>query len=100
MLMKIKTLTPTRAATMMRIARAERFAEQVAHAGILPEGRAITHEQIEFANAARLTEAYFSEPLTTYAAGWKDPNDINATLEFFAPAVPVNRRFEYAEAIN
>jgi hypothetical protein len=58
------------------------------------------HGDIEFANAARLTEAYFSEPLTAYAAGWKDPNNIEAALEFFAPRVPVNRRFEYAEAVN
>lgn len=78
----------------------ENAADLAANAGILTMGAAQKHGDIEFANAARLTEAYFSEPLTAYAAGWKDPNNIEAALEFFAPRVPVNRRFEYAEAVN
>jgi len=80
--------------------RAERSADLIASRGIMPAGLARVHGDIEFANAARLTESYFSEPLTAYAVGWKDPNDIEASLEFFAPAVPTNRRFEYAEAVN
>lgn len=52
------------------------------------------------ANESRYIQAYFSEPLTTYAVGWKDPNDIEATLNFFAPTVLVGRRFEYAVANN
>lgn len=58
------------------------------------------HEKIVQANASLFTESYFSEALTGYAVGWKDPNDIEGTLEFFAPKVPVTRRFEYAEATN
>ena len=88
------------AATAARLATAEARAERLANIGILPTGRANAHEQIEFANVARITEGYFSEPLTAYAAGWRDPNDIEGTLDFFAPAVMVNRRFEYAEALN
>lgn len=88
------------AATAALIGRAELKAAQVANAGILESGLARTHGQIEFANASRLVEGYFSEPLTSYAVGWRDPNNIEATLEFFAPSVSVNRRFEYAEAVN
>ncbi len=56
--------------------------------------------QIYFANTARFTEAHFSQPLTAFATGWRDPNDIEKTLEFVAPRVPVARRFEFAQATN
>jgi len=36
----------------------------------------------------------FSEPVTNYAVGWRDPNDIQASLQFIAPSVLVGRRFE------
>ncbi|MEM1083228.1 MAG: hypothetical protein AAGI48_03830 [Verrucomicrobiota bacterium] len=54
------------------------------------------HDRIVAANASLFTESYFSEPLTTYAVGFRDPNNIEETLEFFAPAVQVPRRFEHA----
>ncbi|MGZ8939557.1 MAG: hypothetical protein ACXW32_10145, partial [Limisphaerales bacterium] len=44
--------------------------------------------------------AFFSEPLTTYATGWRDPNDIEALLDFVAAPVQVGRRFEYKKADN
>lgn len=56
--------------------------------------------EIYIANEDRFTESHFSEPLTAYAVGWKDPNNIEATLEFLAPTVPTTRRFEYAKASN
>lgn len=52
------------------------------------------------ANEARFTAAYFSEPLTSYAVGWKDPNNIMGTLDFLFPPVQVGRRFEYKSATN
>lgn len=53
------------------------------------------------ANASRFTEDNFSQPLTTYAAGFRDPNNIEATLEFFAPMVEVDGElFEFAKADN
>lgn len=55
---------------------------------------------VYFANESRFIEANFSEPLTTYAIGWKDPNKIEDMLEFVAPKVPVGRRFEFAQANN
>lgn len=56
--------------------------------------------QILFANDSRFLETYFSEPLTNYAVGWKDPNDLESALEFIAPAVVVGRRFEWKKATN
>ena len=56
--------------------------------------------QIYLANESRFTEAYYSEPLTTYIVGWKDPNDIKGTLDFIAPEVTVGRRFEYKALRN
>jgi hypothetical protein len=56
--------------------------------------------QVLFANDSRFLETYFSEPLTTYAVGWRDPNDIESTLQFLAPSVPVGRRFEWKAAVN
>lgn len=56
--------------------------------------------EIYLANAARFTEANFSEPLTSYAIGWKDPGKLEELLEFVAPKVPTSRRFEFAKATN
>lgn len=56
--------------------------------------------QICLANEARFNSAFFSEPLTGYAAGWRDPNNIEATLDFLAPPVQTGRRFEFKKADN
>jgi hypothetical protein len=56
--------------------------------------------EICLANEARFTEQFFSEPLTTFAVGFKDPNDIEAMLEFVAPTVPTGRRFEFKKSTN
>jgi hypothetical protein len=56
--------------------------------------------QICLANESRFTSAYFSEPLTAYATGWREPNNIEAMLDFLAPPVQVGRRFEYKKAEN
>jgi len=56
--------------------------------------------QICLANEARFNAAYFSEPLTAYATGWREPNNIEALLDFIAPPVQVGRRFEYKKADN
>ena len=53
------------------------------------------------ANDSRFIETYFSEPLTTYAVGYQDPNNIEAALEFFAPKVIVpGRLFEWKKWSN
>ena len=45
--------------------------------------------QVCLANESRFSAAYFSEPLTAYATGWKEPNNIEALLDFVAPPVQV-----------
>lgn len=55
---------------------------------------------IHIANESRFNESFLSEPLTDYAVDWKDPNNIEATVDFFAPRVPVSPFFEYTEFSN
>ncbi|HPA20750.1 MAG TPA: hypothetical protein PLU30_23585 [Verrucomicrobiae bacterium] len=52
------------------------------------------------ANEARFTSAHFSEPLTTFAVGWRDPENLDAILQRIFPEVPVSRRFEFKKATN
>ncbi len=56
----------------------------------------ITPGLITEINASLLVENNFSEPLTTYAVGYRESADLDAELAFFAPAVEVGERFEYA----
>lgn len=61
----------------------------------------LQHGQIALANDTRLVEGSFSEPLTAFAVGYRDPSNIEEALEFIAPAVPVGgRRFEFKKATN
>lgn len=53
------------------------------------------------ANDSRFVEGNFSEPLTRMAIGYRDPNNIEATLEFFAPKVTVSSQlFEWKKWSN
>jgi hypothetical protein len=63
-------------------------------------GSAIRPGQIALANTDRFTEAFFDEPLTTYAVGYRDPNNIAETLEFFAPETQAPNRFTYKTQTN
>jgi hypothetical protein len=56
--------------------------------------------QLCLANESRFNSAFYSEPLTAYSAGWRDPNNLEALLDFIAPPVQVGRRFEYKKADN
>ena len=67
---------------------------------ILDPGAGYRHGDIYFANDSRFLETYFSEPLTNYAVGFKDPEDNQAFAEFLAPSVPTGRRFEWKKAAN
>jgi hypothetical protein len=51
-------------------------------------------------NEERFTASYYSEPLTQYAVGWTDPENLEALIDFIAPRVPVGRRFEFKSAVN
>jgi hypothetical protein len=56
--------------------------------------------QLYLANESRFNSSFFSEPLTTYAVGWRDPNNIEETLDFLAPPIRVGRRFEFKQTDN
>lgn len=64
------------------------------------ESWARTGRQFANVDTSRFTEAHYSEPLTSYSVGWRDPNNIEATLEFCAPKVNTGRRFEFAAYTN
>ena len=51
-------------------------------------------------NESRLASSTYSEPLTAYTVGWKDSENIEATLEWIAPSIVVGRRFEFKKADN
>lgn len=65
-----------------------------------PEAGRLTSGQVCLANESRFDHAHLSEPLTAYATGWKDPENLRALLDFIAPPVPVSRRFEFRKADN
>lgn len=53
------------------------------------------------ANESRFNEAHLSQPLTSYAVGWQDPENLDAALNALTGApVPVPHRFSYREFIN
>lgn len=54
-----------------------------------------SHGLVAMADAASFNNTHFSEPLTTYAQGWRDPTNLQALLDFHFPAVQVPRRFEF-----
>jgi hypothetical protein len=58
--------------------------------------------EIYFCNASsgRFQETYFDEPLTNYLLGWRDPNNIEESVQMIAPSVEVNRRFSFKAAEN
>jgi hypothetical protein len=54
--------------------------------------------QIALANEARFTSNTFSQALTQYAVGWRDPANLDEALDFVAPPIQVSRRFEWKKA--
>lgn len=67
----------------------------------IPNDSAMVPGEIYLANESVFSQQYFDEPLTTYVVGWRDPNDIEATLNFFTGTpVPTSRRFTYKEWTN
>jgi hypothetical protein len=65
----------------------------------LGEGRN-PHGLICAANESRFTSGHYSEQLTGYTVGWKDPENIDAILQRLFPEVPVSRRFDFKKADN
>ncbi len=56
--------------------------------------------EIAVANESRFDAAHYSEPLTAFTVGWKDPSKLDELLDFIAPRVDVGRRFEFKQATN
>lgn len=52
------------------------------------------------ANEARFTQAHYSEPLTAYTVGWRDPENVDQVLQRLFPEVVTSRRFEFKKAEN
>ena len=52
------------------------------------------------ANEARFTSGHYSEQLTGYTVGWRDPENIDRLLQRLFPRVPVGRRFDFKKANN
>lgn len=52
------------------------------------------------ANEGRFTSGHYSEPLTAYTVGWRDPENLDALIQTLFPEVPVSRRFEFKKADN
>jgi len=102
-------LTPTTAPQLSFAAFRKHHARALGHiarienepfALIANESAPIHPGAVYLANESVFTQQYFDEPLTNYAIGWRDPNNIEETLEFFAPSVPVPRRFTYKSWTN
>src|SRR5687768_3687158 len=55
---------------------------------------------LSLANESRFNSSFFSQPLTTYAVGWRDPNNVEKTLHFLTPPIRVGRRFEFKQTDN
>ncbi|HSI08828.1 MAG TPA: hypothetical protein VK985_09555 [Rariglobus sp.] len=52
------------------------------------------------ANEARFTSGHYSEQMTGYTVGWKDPEKVDEVLQRLFPEVPVSRRFDFKKAKN
>jgi len=61
---------------------------------------AVTGQIFELAHAGSFENTNFSQPLTTYAIGYKDPTDLEAQRRFLFPDVKVNNYFQFMKADN
>jgi hypothetical protein len=52
------------------------------------------------ANESRFASTFYSEPLTAYTVGWRDPENLDQLIEDLFPSVQVGRRFEFKAANN
>lgn len=55
---------------------------------------------IALCNESRLVGATYSEGLTQFTVGYRDPENLLGALDYMAPPVPVGRRFEWKKADN
>lgn len=55
---------------------------------------------IALANESRFVSTNYSEPLTQFTVGYRDPENLLAAVDYVAPPVPAPRRFEWKKADN
>jgi hypothetical protein len=67
---------------------------------VLPAEAPRAHGQLALANSSLFSEAYFNEPATNFAVGWKSEDGLEEALNFLAPPRQVPRNFTYFEWIN
>lgn len=92
---KVKTRNPQQQAAFVQRLRA------IENNRMAPADDNQSLNVIMAANASRFNESFMVQDLTDYAVGWRDPNNIEMTVDFFAPRVQVSGPyFEYLEAIN
>ena len=58
------------------------------------------HGLVCMPNAQSFGNTHLTEALSTYAQGWKDPENYDALLDFFFPGVQVPHMFEFRQADN
>ena len=88
--------------TAMREARTKALAARAANEAAKAKAgdTAAANAAAAAANDAGFSDTFYSEPLTNFLVGWKDPY---ATLEFLnsiAPQIPVGRRYEFKASDN
>lgn len=88
-------LPPNIIESHQRLGLSKEEAASYASDNIYPVDAPMVSGRIALANESLFNQAYFSRPLTTFAVGFKAQEDLEDDLEFFAPRVAVNRRFEY-----
>lgn len=60
----------------------------------------LSKDSVFNAHESRFSAAHYSEALTAFSTGYKDPENLCDLLEFIAPSIPVGRRFEFKRANN
>lgn len=72
------------------------FKYSLAPLNIVPDAKSINPGQVALANSELMSDTTFSEPLTSYAVGWRtDDGYLESLLETVAPKVMVSDMFQY-----
>ncbi len=53
---------------------------------------------VALANETRFNAANYSESLTQFSGGYRDPENLLAAVDYIAPPIPVGRRFDWKKA--
>jgi len=65
----------------------------------IADGFAVVPGQVfPVVHAASFENTHFSQPLTTYSVGWRDPANLRAMRQFLFPDVQVPRFFQFMQA--